>query len=171
MMNRFKSAIVATTMAAAVAAPAWAGFALMPKGVPAAVRSSGLTVTPSTDWNRLGQKVGRNAEAWTLDGQSLNEVTFYAGIGAGETLFKEVNKKERPLPRFSAAMLAPDVVQLFESSYRVAAGTSLFSVDGVEPATFLGARGFRFTYSFTVQDEEVRRTGEATGAVIGGSST
>lgn len=158
-------------MAAALlvlAAPAGAGYKLMPAGQPATVRSSALQVTPTIDWNRLGAKVGRNAEAWTLDGQSLNEITFYAGIGDGETLFKERNKKDKPLPRFSAGMLAPDVVQLFESSYRIAAETPLFSVDKVEPATFLGRPGFRFRYSFTVQDEEVRRTGEATGAVVDG---
>ena len=152
----------------AVATPAGAGYKLMPRGVPETVRSSALVVTPTIDWNRLGAKVGRNAEAWTLDGESLNEVTFYAGIGDGETLFKDKNKKTKPLPRFSKAMLAPDIVQLFESSYRVAAGTPLFSVDRVEPATFLGQPGFRFRYGFTVQDEEVRRTGEATGAVVGG---
>lgn len=151
-----------------LAAPALAGYKLMPRGVPETVRSSALTVTPSIDWNRLGAKVGRNAEAWTLDGQSLNEVTFYAGIAEGQTLFKEVSKRNRPLPRFSARMLAPEIVQLFESSYRVAARTPLFSIDKVEPASFLGQQGFRFRYSFTVQDEEVRRTGEATGAVVGG---
>ena len=73
----------------------------MPRGVPVAVRSSILTVTPTVDWNRLGAKVGRNAEAWTLDGQSLNEITFYAGIGAGQTLFREIDKKNKPLPKFS----------------------------------------------------------------------
>jgi hypothetical protein len=65
-------------------------------------------------------------------------------------------------------MLAPDIAQLFESSYRVSVGTSLMSIDSVEPATFAGQPGFRFTYSFVVQGVEVRRKGEATGAVIGG---
>ena len=158
----------AAALVLALSAPAIAGYKLMPAGAPEVVRSSALTVTPSIDWNRLGAKVGRNAEAWTLDGQSLNEITFYAGIADGQTLFKEVNKKNKPLPRFSARMLAPEVVQLFESTYRVAASTPLFSIDKVEPATFLGSQGFRFRYSFTVQDEEVRRTGEATGAVVDG---
>jgi hypothetical protein len=150
------------------AAPAMAGFALMAKGKPVAIRKSTLMVTPSIDWNRLGPKVGRNAEAWTLDGNSLNEITFYAGVMPGQPLFREVDKKNKPLPKFTASMLAPDVVAMFESSYRIAASTSLFSVDQVEPTTFLGAQGFRFRYNFTVQDEEVRRSGEATGAVIGG---
>ncbi len=65
-------------------------------------------------------------------------------------------------------MLAPDIAQLFESSYRVSVGTSLMSIDPIEPAVFAGQPGFRFAYSFVVQGEEVRRKGEATGAVIGG---
>ena len=167
MTGKNRLAIAGALMLAA-AGPAVAGFKLMPRGVPVAVRSSTLTVTPTIDWNRLGSKVGRNAEAWTLDGQSLNEVTFYAGIGAGQTLFREVDKKNKPLPKFSEKMLAPEIVQLFESSYRVAAGTPLFGVDEAGPATFMGRPGFRFRYNFTVQDEEIRRTGEAIGAVVDG---
>lgn len=159
----------ATAAAALImATPAAAGFKLMPAASPVAVGKAGLIVTPSIDWNRLGQRVGRNAEAWTLDGNSLNDLTFYAGIEPGRTLFREVDKKNRPLPKFSASMLPPDIAQMFESSYRVAAGTSLFSIDEVAPARFANADGFRFSYSFTIQGEEVRRKGEATGAIIAG---
>lgn len=158
----FTAAVIMTTT------PAFAGFKLMQAATPVAVGKAGLTVTPSIDWNRLGQKVGRNAEAWTLDGNSLNDLTFYAGIEPGRPLFREVDKKNRPLPKFSVSMLPPDVAQMFESSYRVAAGTSLFTLDEVAPARFANTDGFRFSYSFTIQGEEVRRKGEATGAIIAG---
>ena len=154
--------------ASLLAAPALAGYKLMPTGTPATVAKSGLQVTPSQPWNRLGGRVGRNAESWTLDGLSLNDMTFYGGIADNMTLFREVNKKDAPLPRFSATMLIPDVVQLFESSYRVANGTSLMSIDSVTPAPFAGKPGFRFTYNFTVQNEEVKRLGEARGAIVDG---
>jgi hypothetical protein len=72
------------------------------------------------------------------------------------------------LPRFSATMLAPDIAQLFEGSYRIANRTALMSIDAIEPASFAGQQGFRFTYSYTIQDEEVQRKGEAQGAIIGG---
>ena len=78
-----------------------------------------------------------------------------------------MDKTNRPLPRFSKTMLLPDIIQLFESSYRVALTTPLFTVETVEPAPFAGADGFRFTYSFAVADE-VKRRGEARGAIIGG---
>lgn len=150
------------------AAPAMAGYKLVPRGVPIAVAKSSLTVTPATDWNRLGARPGRNAESWTLDGLTLDDLTFYSGIANDTTLFRDAKKKTEPLPRFSSTMLAPDIAQLFESSYRVSIGTSLMSIDTVEPATFAGKPGFHFTYSFVIQGEEVRRKGEATGAVIGG---
>jgi hypothetical protein len=141
---------------------------LMPKGKQTFVAKSALMITPAVDWNRIGARPGRNAESWTLDGLSLNDVTFYGGIANDTTLFRDAKKKTEPLPRFSATMLAPDIAQLFESSYRVSVGTSLMSIDSIEPAVFAGQPGFRFAYSFVVQGEEVRRKGEATGAVIGG---
>jgi hypothetical protein len=147
---------------------AFAGYKLMASGKSVAVAKSGLTVTPSTAWNKLGARPGRNAESWTIDGLSLNDMTFYGGIANDQTLFREVDKKNKPLPRFSSTMLLPDIASLFESSYRIAAGTSLFSVDSIEPAKFSGSDGFSFSYSFTVQDEEVARKGLARGAIIGG---
>lgn len=165
-MRKMVMAVIAG--AVLLATPALA-YKLVPHGQATSVAKSALTVTPAIDWNRMQRRPGRDAEAWTLDGMALNEVTFYGGVPNGKALFREVDKRDKPLPRFAATMLAPDVVQLFESSYRLAGGTSLFSVDGVEPATFAGAPGFRFRYSFTQEGEEVKRRGEATGAIIGGA--
>jgi hypothetical protein len=145
-----------------------AGYKLISAGKPVVVAKSDLNVNPDRDWNRLGGRIGRNAESWTLDGLQLNDLTFYGGIANDKTLFREVDKRNRPLPRFSSTMLLPDIAQLFEGSYRVAVGTSLMSIDSIEPAAFSGTPGFRFAYSFTVQGEEVRRRGEARGAIIAG---
>lgn len=163
-----KLTLAAAAIAISVAAPVVAGPKLMPKGTPVQVAKSALTVTPTVDWNRMGARPGRNAESWTLDGLSLDDLTFYGGIDDGLTLFRDSKKKTEPLPKFSKTMLAPDIAQLFESSYRVSVGTSLMTIDSMEPATFAGQPGFRFTYSFVVQGEEVRRKGEANGAVING---
>ena len=154
--------------AMAVASPALAGFKLMPSGTEQPVGKLGLKVTPPDDWNRLGAKIGRNAESWTLDGLALNDLSFYAGIEDGAPIFKEREKKEKPLPRFAKTMLPTDIVTLFEGSYRVAGGTALFETGTVEPVTFAGHPGFHFTYSFTQEGEEVKRNGDATGAIVGG---
>jgi hypothetical protein len=166
MKQLFRSTVCAAVLL--VGSPVLAGYKLMPKAVEVSVAKSPLTVTPGTDWNRLGARPGRNAESWTLDGLSLNDVTFYGGIANDTTLFRDAKKKTDPLPRFSATMLAPDIAQLFESSYRVSIGTSLMTIDAIEPKNFAGHAGFHFAYSFVVQGEEVRRKGLADGAVIDG---
>lgn len=151
------------------AAPAIAaGYKLVAAGQIATILKSDLKVTPPQDWNRLGSRIGRNAESWTLDGLALNDLTFYGGIPDNTTLFRAVDKKNKPLPNFSKTMLVPDIAQLFESSYRIANETSLMSIDKIEPAQFSGQSGFRFTYSFTIQNEEVKRIGEARGTIANG---
>lgn len=155
----FATALVATPVLA---------YKLVPSGKPVVVAKSALTVVPGIRWNRIQKRPGRLAESWTLDGGALNELTFYAGIAPGRALFREVNRRDRPLPRFAASMLAPDIVQLFESSYRLAGGSSLFTIGDVAPDTFAGHAGFRFAYSFVLEGENVRRGGEAHGAVIDG---
>ncbi len=150
----------------AVSSPVLAG-GLKPAGVPIAVARSNLWVTPEQSWNK-GERPGRLSEGWTLDGLTINELTFYGGIADNKTLFREVDKTNRPLPRFSKTMLLTDIAQLFETSYRVALGTPLIKIDTIEPAPFAGTQGFRFAYSFTAADE-VKRKGEARGAIINGS--
>ena len=151
----------------AISIPVNAANKLYPANVPAAVAKSALKVTPTIEWNRLSARPGRNAETWTLDGPALNDLSFYGGIQDGKTLLRDRDKRNKPLPRFSKTMLPTDIVQLFEGSYRIAGDTALFEVGKVEPVTFAGNAGVRFEYAF-VQRDEVRRKGEATGAVIGG---
>ena len=152
----------------AAASPSWAGFyRLIHAGEHVTVAKSTLVVTPAQDWNHLGRRLGRNAESWTMDGLSLDDVTFYGGVGSEETLFKDRDKKDKPLPRFSPTMLPPDIVQMFEESYRIANDTSVFNVDKVEPTKFLGVDGVRFSYTFTSKDE-VERKGLGTAAIVGG---
>jgi hypothetical protein len=167
MKQNFLRFVVALSVV--IAAPVSAGgFKLVLSGQTATVLKSDLKVTPPQDWNRLGSRIGRNAESWTLDGLTLNDLTFYGGILDNTTLFRAADKKNKPLPNFSKTMLAPDIAQLFESSYRIANETSLMSIDKIEPAKFSGQTGFRFTYNFTIQNEEVKRIGEARGAIVNG---
>jgi hypothetical protein len=140
----------------------------MSPGTRVAVAKSVMTVIPDREWNRLSARPGRNSETWTIDGDDLNGLNFYGGVESGRTLFREVSKKNKPLPHFSTTMLLPDVADLLENSYRIALGTSLFNMTGAEPVEFLGAKGMRFTYSFRKAMEDVSRHGEATAAIIGG---
>jgi len=149
-------------------APASAGNKLIVQGQAVAVAKSALTILPDREWNKMGARPGRNSETWTLDGDGLNDVTFYGGIESDRTLFREVSKRTKPLPRFTATMLLTDIPALLENSYRIALATPLMTIESVAPCTFVGAKGVTFTYSFTRPDEEVRRKGEGYAAIIAG---
>lgn len=151
-----------------VASAAWAGNTLVASGQRVAVAHSTLFVTPASEWNRMGARPGRQSETWTLDGDRLNDLTFYGGIETGKPLFREVSKRDRPLPHYSSTMLLADLPGLVERSYRIALQTPLMTIETVEPASFAGAKAVRFRYSFTRQKEEVARRGEGLAAMIGG---
>ena len=152
----------------ALATSAIAGNSLVPAGRAVTVARSARTITPDRAWNRMGARPGRNSESWTLDGDGLNDVTFYGGIDDDRTLFRETDKHVRPLPRFRATMLLTDIPALFEASYSIALDTPTMAVQSIAPSTFLGNKGIRFTFSFTRPREDVRRKGEAMATVIHG---
>ena len=104
MRHTARIAIVAPIVLAV--APVQAGNTLIAAGQRVAVAGSALTVQPDAEWNRLGARPGRDAERWTLDGDRLNALTFYGGIDDDRTLFREVDRKNYPLPRFAAAYCA-----------------------------------------------------------------
>lgn len=160
--------IVPALLLAMAAVPVAAGNSLVPAGAPVTVAKSALTVTPAREWNRLGGRPGRDAESWTLDGDGLNDLTFYGGIETDHPLFREVNRKGKPLPRFMAGMLLTDLPPLLENSYRIALDTPLMTIEAIEPATLAGHKAVRFRYRFTRQDEEVMRLGEGVAAIVGG---
>lgn len=140
---------------------------LREKNVVVAVADSPLTVTPSIDWNRLSGDSGKNTETWTLDGEQLNDVTFFAGIEAGKPLVKERSKKKDPLPKFRKATLLPEVPELLEGTYHAYKKIGSFKVTVSEPTTFLGTAGIHFTFEFTDADL-LPRKGDARAAIIDG---
>jgi hypothetical protein len=137
------------------------------KGKSVEVSGSGLTITPPRDWNRLSERPGKYAEIWTLDGEQLNDVTFYGGVEPGKPLVKERDKKRDPLPKFTASTLLIEVPELLEGTYRAAKGIGGFTLTGSKPDRFLGREGVRFTYEYTDGDE-LPRKGEARAVLVGG---
>ena len=136
-------------------------------GKTAAVAGSGMTVTPPRDWNRLDAKPGKHAEVWTLDGEQLNDVTFYGGVAAGEPLVKERSKKRDPLPKFTASTLLTEVPELLERTYRTDKQIGSFTLTDAKPDRFLDRQGVRFTYEYADSDN-LPRKGEARAVLSGG---
>jgi len=164
MNKRFLALSLATF---AMAAPALANSLVSP-GPRSKIARSTISATPANEWNRLSLRGGKFVEVWTIDGDDLNKATFYGGVPVGQTMFREADKKNAPLPRVTPNMLITDIPALLESSYRIQLNTTQMSIDMQEPAMVGGHKGVRFTYSFIRQDDEVQRKGEAVGAVVDG---
>lgn len=167
-MNIFHRAITSVALASltATAVPASA-HKLREMGETVEVADSDVTVTPARDWNRLNGKIGKRTETWTLDGEQLNDVTFFGGIEAGDPLVKERSKKRDPLPKFTSSTLLVEVPELLEGTYRTYKDLAAFQLLNVEPGSFLGSNGVYFTYEFTDSDQLTRK-GEARAAIIDG---
>lgn len=160
------SGAIALIAAFSFALPAQA-HKLRERGALVTVADTPLTVVPPRDWNRLDVRLGKNTETWTIDGEQLNDITFFAGIEPGKPLVRERNKKREPLPKFSAATLLVEVPELLETTYRTYKNSGSFKVTGIEPGQFLDRDAVHFTYEFVDQDE-LTRQGEARAAIIAG---
>ena len=159
------SHLIALLSAGSVAVPALSNSLVSP-GPQSNIAKSSLSATPAGEWNKLSYRGGKNVEVWTIDGDALNKVTFYGGIQVGNPLFKELDKKNKPLPRVTPNMLITDIPALLESSYRSQFSVNRMSIDSQEPATISGHKGIRFTYSFVKNEEDVVRKGEGIGAFV-----
>ncbi|MDC0887302.1 hypothetical protein OAS19_05890, partial [Altererythrobacter sp.] len=108
---------------------------------------------------------GKRAETWTLDGELLNDVTFFGGITHGRPLVKERDKKRAPLPKFEKSTLLVEVPELLEGTYRAYKQIGLFELTSIEPGEFLNQDGVRFTYRY-VDKDGLTRKGEARAAIF-----
>lgn len=162
----FRGAAVLAAVAGLVATPVSAN-SYREKGKSVAVGNSTMTVTPVRDWNRLSIRPGKKAEIWTLDGEQLNDVTWYGGIAAGEPLVRERSKKHKPLPKFTRETLLVEIPELVEGTYRTHKDIGTFSITGSSPDRFLGQDGIRFTYQY-VDNDNLPRKGEGRAAIVKG---
>lgn len=159
-----KHGLAIALLAATLPSAAKAGNSLVSPGPQASIAGSAMSASPDGEWNRLGRVDGKNVEVWTRDGDMLNRVTFFGGIGSGAALYRE--HKNAPLPKFDGAMLLPDVPVLFEATYRAQFKVNRMSIDSQEATTLRGAPAIRFTYSYVRSEDDVARSGEAVAAIV-----
>lgn len=148
------------------AAPALAGWKIAPQGAATTVGKGTLRVTPSDDWNRSSTRPVKQGEVWTIDGEALNQLYFVSGLVPGSTLLRDVDKKNRPLPKMNAAMQLTDIPEFFESTWRIGLNTTVFEMGTVEPAKLDGRDAVKFSYQYSVQGETLTRKGIAVGTVV-----
>ena len=168
-MTLFSRQLAAACLSFAVLVSAHPGLAhkLRESGQTEAVAQSDMTVTPTLDWNRLDGRIGKRTETWTLDGEQLNNVTFFGGIEPGSPLIKERDRKNKPLPDFNRQTLLPEIPELLERTYRADRDIGRFSVLSVAPARFLAQDGVEFAYSY-VDADNLTRLGLARAVIVQG---
>lgn len=145
------------------AQPALAGWKLVPANTSFA--NGEVTITPQSDWNLASGKLGKQTYAWTQDGFELNSLHVFAGVPAGQPLYKERDKKRNPLPKFDPSALLPDLVDLFERSFRAQNEVADFTVLEVRPASFGGQNGVRARFKYVLAGDDLVRFGEVRLAV------
>jgi hypothetical protein len=167
-MRYWRETIMAFAMVGALAAPALAEWAEMPAAKEAKVAKGTIKVTPLAAWNRSSARPSRRSEAWTRDGVNLNELTFYGAINDGESILRQGWASMEKLPRFKSDMLPTDIAEMFESTNRMVLQSSVFKMGKVEPAKLGTHAGVRFSYSYSAQETDIERKGEATAAIVDG---
>lgn len=160
---------VVTLAAIFLALPACGPKYVLVPAAPVAVAKGSMKVQPGIAWNRSpkGQYDIAWEENWTRNGPLLDSIGFVGALPDGQALARQRRKEDRKVPVFRAAMSPQDLVSMLESYYRIKAGATLFTVEGVAPATFLAAPGLRLDYSWVGADQ-VRRRGRAMMAIVAG---
>lgn len=135
------------------------------------VGDGSVIVRPPREWNKVSTVWAiddiRAVEDWTLNGSSLDSMSFVTGLRGGRYIIRQRKRDAQQVPKFRSDMTAPEVTAMLESFYRVKAGTVDFRTLGLSPRQFMGYPGFQFDFDH-LDTDEVWRRGRAVGAVIDG---
>ena len=117
------------------------------------VAGSQLVVKPGNEWNKLPHSPAQTEwdETWTLNGPLLDSMSFVGGLPDGKSLLTQKKKDDKKVPVFQADMTPQDLVSMLEASYRVR-GITVFDIESVNPADFLGGKGVRVHYKYAPND-------------------
>lgn len=126
-----------------------------------------MTVSLDGKWNRAPSMFAPpKGEVWTAEGIPVDRLTFFVGLAENDALYRSQSADEKKLPKFRAGMHPNEIVEFYEA-YATADGSS-FTLIKLEPASFVGADGFRFEFQAVRKSDEVRLAGVGYGALRGG---
>ena len=142
----------AVALAAIVLAGCLPGYTIVTPGEKH-VAGKHLVVHPGVAWNQLPHSPTQTSwdETWTRNGPLLDAMGFVGGLPDGETLLKQKKKADQRVPVFRADMSPQDLVSMMEASYRVR-GITVFEIESVDPADFLGGKGLKVQYKYAPND-------------------
>jgi hypothetical protein len=125
-----------------------------------------LAVKVDTPWNRFERGLADNTPTWTVEGITIDALQFYVGIKDGELIAPALQVKGTQPLAFKASMQPADVVALYQGLFT--RDGSSFTLEKLEPAEFVGGKGFRFEYALVRKVDDVHLRGVAYGAVRNG---
>lgn len=126
-----------------------------------------LVVKVDTAWNQFDRGTDDDTPTWTVEGITVDALKFYVGVKEGEAIAPPAPGQKGGVPlTFHAGMQPGDVVGLYQSL--LTRDGSSFTLDKLEPAEFVGAKGFRFEYSVVRKTDDVRLRGVGYGAIRNG---
>ena len=125
-----------------------------------------LVIKVDTAWNQFERGTADNTPTWTIDGITVDALKFYVAIKDGDTIASPAPGQKGGVPlTFRAKMGGADVVGLYQSLWT--RDGSSFTLDKLEPAEFIGTKGFRFEYSVVRKSDDVRLRGVGYAAIRG----
>jgi hypothetical protein len=141
-------------------------YALKKAGTTAVARGA-FIVQPSSSWNLVPKDPSSTKweEVWTQNGPLLDTIEFIGGLPEGESIVVQKKEAERRVPLFRANMSPEDLVTMVEISYRTT-GVTVFNVESVDPAEFLGGRGVRLRFNY-VPGDGITKKGDCVMRVVG----
>lgn len=155
----------ALLLAGAALAAVLAGCASVSKvNTGEAIVKERLAVSVDVAWNQFEHGLTDRTPTWTVEGITIDALQFYVGIKHGELIAPTPREGKGVLPlTFKAEMQPADVVALYQGLWT--RDGSAFTLEKLEPASFVGQNGFRFEYTLIRKGDDVRLRGTAWGAV------
>ena len=105
-------------------------------------RTDAYALETQIDWSKRRGK----PTVWTVDGEGLEFMLHFEGVGDGEKLFPKLSDEHAEV--FSAGMNPTDVMSAFSASFELAHGARAIQTTRIAPATFGAWPGFRFDFVF-----------------------
>ena len=134
-----------------------------------------MTVQSGLTWAKVNKPAPDNVifsnvgyvETWTIDGEPLESLVFFAGVPDGVPLVDLPENKGAPLSPFHGSMTPSEVMELFETMVTRVTGSAVARSRDLRPAKLGSADGFRFEIDYALKDD-VDRTLSAVGTIRNG---
>jgi hypothetical protein len=154
---------------------ACAHYSLVDPGPNGTLVKTGLDVYPHMRWSKVAMGPNPDSlfydtsgrlETWTIDGEKLDSLMFFAAVPDGQPLLT-LAASGSSLPPFRSQMTPNEIMDLFTSSFSTATGSAVIQSRDLRPAKLGNVDGFRFEVDFTLKDD-VDRELSAVGTVKDG---